>query len=129
MCGGVNGPCDCKGFLWGGERYRDPSNYNEEPLPKENSMYSFEVYEAKDGWRWRLVAENSRIVADSGEAYVSKGNALRAVSAIESALGLNSVDRTQFIIFRREHFDEALHRAEVSDTAKSILGQLGEAQI
>lgn len=27
------------------------------------------VYWAKDGWRWRLVAPNGKIVADSGEAY------------------------------------------------------------
>lgn len=26
----------------------------------------FEVYEAKDGWRWRLKARNGRILADSG---------------------------------------------------------------
>ncbi len=28
-----------------------------------------EVYEGKDGWRWRIVAANGRILADSGEAY------------------------------------------------------------
>lgn len=27
------------------------------------------VYWADDGWRWRLVAPNGKIVADSGEAY------------------------------------------------------------
>lgn len=36
------------------------------------------VYRAKDGWRWRLLASNKRIVADGGEAYASRGNALRA---------------------------------------------------
>jgi uncharacterized protein YegP (UPF0339 family) len=41
----------------------------------------FEIYTAKDGCRWRLVAKNGRIVADSGEAYKSEGNARRAMKA------------------------------------------------
>lgn len=39
---------------------------------------TFEVYKAADGWRWRLRAKNSKIVADSGEAYSSKSNCRRA---------------------------------------------------
>lgn len=27
------------------------------------------VYYAKDGWRWRLIAPNGKITAESGEAY------------------------------------------------------------
>jgi uncharacterized protein YegP (UPF0339 family) len=41
----------------------------------------FEIYEATDGWRWRLIAANGRILA-SGEAFASKRNALRAVDAV-----------------------------------------------
>jgi uncharacterized protein len=41
----------------------------------------FEIYHAKDGCRWRLVASNGRIVADSGEAYKTEGNARRALKA------------------------------------------------
>jgi len=41
-------------------------------------MMRFEIYEATDGWRWRLVAANGEIVA-IGEAYASKWNAKRAV--------------------------------------------------
>lgn len=29
-------------------------------------------------WRWRLVARNGKIIADSGEGYSSRTNALRA---------------------------------------------------
>lgn len=32
----------------------------------------FHIYKARDGWRWRLVARNGRIIADSGEAYNRK---------------------------------------------------------
>lgn len=37
----------------------------------------FEVYPAKDGWRWRLRAANGRIVA-TGEAHPRKADAVRA---------------------------------------------------
>lgn len=41
-------------------------------------MARFEIYQARDGWRWRLWSTNSRIVADSGEAYATEYNAVRA---------------------------------------------------
>ena len=44
--------------------------------------YRISVYEAKDGWRWRMKAPNGRIVADSGEAYVRRSSAVRAADAI-----------------------------------------------
>lgn len=42
----------------------------------------FVVYESKDGWRWRLLAANNRIIADSGEAYTRKRDAERAASRV-----------------------------------------------
>lgn len=39
----------------------------------------YEVYEAKDGFRWRLIAKNGRIVSESGEAYARKSGAIKAV--------------------------------------------------
>lgn len=39
----------------------------------------FDVYEAKDGWRWRAIAGNNRIVADSAESYDSNYNVNRAL--------------------------------------------------
>lgn len=30
------------------------------------------VYKASDGWRWRLVARNGYIVADSGQKYSAR---------------------------------------------------------
>ena len=35
-----------------------------------------EVYKAKDGWRWRRQARNGDIIAESGEAYTHKTDAL-----------------------------------------------------
>lgn len=34
--------------------------------------YKFEVYSAKDGFRWRFRCSNGKIVADSGEGYKTK---------------------------------------------------------
>lgn len=44
------------------------------------------VYRASDGWRWRLKASNGRKVADSGEAYASQANALRAAKRLAGAV-------------------------------------------
>lgn len=41
-------------------------------------MVKFTVYEGRDGWRWQLKAANGKIIADSGEAYSSEYNAVRA---------------------------------------------------
>lgn len=41
----------------------------------------FEVYRGKDGWRWRLRAANSQIVA-TGEAHTRKRDAVRACQRI-----------------------------------------------
>jgi len=41
----------------------------------------FEVYQARDGYRWRLVAANGRIVA-TGEAHTRKRDAIRACQRI-----------------------------------------------
>lgn len=52
----------------------------------------FEVYESKDGWRWRLIAANGRILA-SGESHTRKADAERAVATVKYVSGIaNRVD-------------------------------------
>ena len=41
----------------------------------------FIVWKAEDGWRWRLISRNNKIVG-SGEGYVSMSNAKRACRRI-----------------------------------------------
>lgn len=43
------------------------------------------------GYRWRIVARNGRIVADSGEGYDSESNARRAWMRLRSE-GLDNID-------------------------------------
>jgi uncharacterized protein YegP (UPF0339 family) len=52
------------------------------------------IYRDKKGeWRWQLVATNGRILADSGESYVTVYSAthalVRAYYALRDALGLS----------------------------------------
>ena len=44
----------------------------------------FEIYaDAAGEWRWRLVAANNRIIADSAEGYKNKRNADEAVLRLQ----------------------------------------------
>lgn len=44
-----------------------------------------DVYQANDGWRWRLRSRNGRIVAESGEAYSSQRKVLDAMARLWQA--------------------------------------------
>jgi uncharacterized protein YegP (UPF0339 family) len=51
------------------------------------SVPTFELYEDSGGeWRWRLVATNGNIIADSGEGYNSKQGAERGIDAVRRAV-------------------------------------------
>jgi uncharacterized protein YegP (UPF0339 family) len=46
---------------------------------------TFELFEDAAGeWRWRLVAPNGNIVADSGEGYASKQGAKRGIRSVKA---------------------------------------------
>lgn len=43
-------------------------------------MWKFRLYQDMRGeWRWRLLAKNGKIVADSAEGYASEASVTRAV--------------------------------------------------
>ena len=45
---------------------------------------AFEIYEdTADEWRWRLRHRNGNIIADSGEGYASRSNAVEAVTSVK----------------------------------------------
>lgn len=46
----------------------------------------FTVYQARDGYRWRLLAANNRLIAESGEAYTREWDAWRATETVEEAV-------------------------------------------
>ncbi|WP_266082016.1 HVO_2922 family protein [Haladaptatus caseinilyticus] len=46
----------------------------------------FELYQdTADEWRWRLVATNGNIIADSGEGYTSKQGAKRGIQSVKKS--------------------------------------------
>ena len=45
----------------------------------------FQVYQSRDGWRWRLLAGNGRIIA-TGEAHTRRRDAERATSTVRRAI-------------------------------------------
>ena len=50
-------------------------------------MAKFQLYKDKAGeWRWRLRANNGRIIADSGEGYTKKQGCLHGIELV-STLG------------------------------------------
>lgn len=58
---------------------------------------TIEIYKGKgkQQWRWRLLAHNFKIIADSAEAYANRSNALRAAKRIKDILwtGCDVMDR------------------------------------
>lgn len=49
------------------------------------SASRFEVYRARDGWRWRLKAANNRVIA-TGEAHTRRHDAERAVQTVKETV-------------------------------------------
>lgn len=50
-------------------------------------MMRFEYY--KDGagdWRWRLVADNGKIIANSGEGYRNRLDMIKAIDLVRSSV-------------------------------------------
>lgn len=46
----------------------------------------FVSYPAKDGYRWRLLAANHKVIADSGEAYTTRHDCHRAIDRVRALL-------------------------------------------
>lgn len=53
----------------------------------------FEIYKDASGeWRWRLVAKNNRIVADSGEGYKRKSAVKKIVLKIIESVSRQEIE-------------------------------------
>lgn len=76
------------------------------------------VYQDVRGqWRWSLVAGNGRIIADSGEAYATRSNAVRAVRTLMA-------DFHSVVFDPEDHGITPEHRAE----AQKALADMGYAR-
>lgn len=54
-----------------------------------------EVYQAQDGFRWRMIANNGNIVADSAEAYTRAYDCKSAATKLVQRIILEGVDFTE----------------------------------
>lgn len=59
-------------------------------------MAEFELYrDSRNEYRWRLKAANGRIMADSGEGYINKGDCSAAIEWVkQNAYGATLDDQT-----------------------------------
>ena len=56
----------------------------------------FEIYKDKSGgFRWRLTHTNGKIIADSGQGYMAKEDAIKGISSLkENVPGATIEDKT-----------------------------------
>ncbi len=50
----------------------------------------FHIYKAKDGYRWRAIASNGRLTAESGESYVQRVSCKRSLASLIDHISLNN---------------------------------------
>jgi len=76
-------------------------------------MLRFEVYKDRaDEWRWRLIANNGKTIADSGEGYASEYNAVRAAARTKELAPQAPVKRTDGTTLREAKIIEAGYSAD-----------------
>jgi len=88
----------------------------------------FKIYQADDGWRWKLVANNNEIMA-SGEAYTTLAHADRAVATIIKEASQTFFDREQFLLLRQNHWDQIKKRIEIGASSDMIITMIEEARL
>lgn len=60
--------------------------------PRSSKRFVFDVYQTTDGeWRWRLWSRNVCIVAESGESYKRRQNAVRMCERLQDCSAHSSV--------------------------------------
>jgi len=55
----------------------------------------FIIYKDKSKqFRWKLVAKNGKIIADSGEGYTRKRSAIKGIRLVETSIAADIIDQT-----------------------------------
>jgi uncharacterized protein YegP (UPF0339 family) len=63
------------------------------PSTRKRLPVFFEIYRDKlQQYRWRLYAQNFRVIADSGEGYWNKADCLRAIELVKSTNSFTNTD-------------------------------------
>jgi uncharacterized protein YegP (UPF0339 family) len=65
----------------------------------QEALKQFVLYKGDAGqWRWRLYAKNRKIIADSGEGYVRKVNALHGISLVVATVADACLERYRRVV-------------------------------
>jgi uncharacterized protein YegP (UPF0339 family) len=69
-----------------------------EPNPTdERVIVMFELYKDAGGeWRWRLVANNSKVIADCGEGYRRRHECVEAIERLKRMVDVASIAEIMF---------------------------------
>lgn len=79
---------------------------------------AFDLYEDEAGeWRWRLLARNGRIIADSGEGYSTRSNGQRAIESVRD------IDAHDFEVYED---DEGRYRWRLLAGNNEIIADSGQ---
>jgi uncharacterized protein YegP (UPF0339 family) len=75
------------------EFYEGQVEHCAEALGDADAHRTFRVYKDAGGeWRWRLVAGNGRIIADSGEGYLHKQDCLHGIELVKDSKDVSVED-------------------------------------
>jgi uncharacterized protein YegP (UPF0339 family) len=63
------------------------------PKKVEGIMPKFEIFQSKNQeYRWRLRADNGRVIADSGEGYTSKSGCENGIESVKKNAPIATVE-------------------------------------
>ena len=61
----------------------------------------YQLYSQGGQYRWRLLANNNRNIANGGEAYYNKADCLAAINLVKNSKGAPVVDLTASVAAQR----------------------------
>jgi uncharacterized protein YegP (UPF0339 family) len=87
---------------------------------------AFQLYEQAGQWRWRLVAEDGHVIADSGDEFTSRGDAASAIPRLKENVPnaeLLEIENAAFELYR----EDQQWRWRLIDETGANLATSGEA--
>ena len=79
------------------------------------------LYRAPDGWRWRYTASNGRVLADSGQGYSRRADAVRGACRVAGVGDASVIDAVLYDL--RKYGEAFIWRYSIDDLRVVIEGQ------
>jgi uncharacterized protein YegP (UPF0339 family) len=75
----------------------------------------YEIYKDKQGlWRWRVIARNGRIIAESGEGYTRKNRCLDGFESLAYGI-INDLEHTVQLSPKESEFYDAMKKKWIKE--------------